>query len=46
MLSCKLNGVDVQAYLEDVLGLVSTESDVARLTPWAWAAQRAAAAPA
>jgi len=43
-LSCKLNGVDVQAYLEDVLGLVGTTpaSQIARLTPWGWAAEQGA----
>ncbi|MEM8712924.1 MAG: transposase [Planctomycetota bacterium] len=30
---CKLNGIDVQSYLEDVLGLISIETDVAALTP-------------
>ncbi|MEM8760712.1 MAG: transposase, partial [Pseudomonadota bacterium] len=44
-ISCKLNGIDVQSYLEDVLGLISTETDVAALTPWAWEARRRAAAP-
>ena len=44
-LSCKLNGVDVQAYLEDVLGLVGTTpaSQIAKLTPWGWAAAQDAA---
>ena len=46
-LSCRLNGVDVQAYLEDVLGLVGTTpaSQIARLTPWGWAAERRATLP-
>lgn len=41
-LSCKLNGVDVQAYLEDALGLVGATpaSQIAKLTPWGWAAER------
>ena len=41
-LSCKLNGVDVQAYLEDALGLVGTTpaSEIAKLTPWGWAAEQ------
>jgi transposase len=50
MLSCKENGVDPQAYLEDVLARVSTTpaSRIAELTPWGWAAARAdeAAPPA
>jgi transposase len=39
MLSCKHAGIDPEAYLEDVLVRVSTtpESQVASLTPWAWA---------
>jgi transposase len=42
MLSCKENGVDPQAYLEDVLARVSTTpaSRIAELTPWGWAAAR------
>ena len=42
MLSCKENGVDPQAYLEDVLSRVSTTpaSRIAELTPWGWAAAR------
>ena len=46
-LSCRLNGVDVQAYLKDVLGLVGTTpaSQIARLTPWGWAAERRATLP-
>lgn len=42
MLSCKQAGVDPQAYIEDVLGRLSTTkaADVAQLTPWAWAATR------
>jgi len=45
VLSCKLNSVDVQAYLEDVLGLIGTTpaSAIATLTPWGWAAERSAA---
>lgn len=44
VLSCKENGVDPQAYLEDVLARVSTTpaSRIAELTPWGWAAARAA----
>ena len=44
-LSCKLNGVDVQAYHEDTLGLVGSTpaSQIAKLTPWGWAAERRAA---
>lgn len=44
MLSCKENGVDPQAYLEDVLARVSTTpaSRIAELTPWGWAAARRA----
>ena len=47
MLSCKENGVDPQAYIEDVLTRVSTTpaSRIAELTPWGWAAARAAEAP-
>ena len=46
MLSCKENGVDPQAYIEDVLTRVSTTpaSRIAELTPWGWAAARAAEA--
>jgi transposase len=42
VLSAKLAGVNVQEYLEDVLGRVSTvkSKDVAELTPWGWAAER------
>jgi len=44
VLSCKHAGIDPQAYIEDVLGRLSTtpESEIASLTPWAWAAARAA----
>lgn len=44
MLSCKENGVDPQAYVEDALTRVSTTpaSRIAELTPWGWAAARAA----
>jgi transposase len=43
MLSCKENGVDPEAYLEDVLARVSTTpaSRIAELTPWGWAEARA-----
>lgn len=46
MLSCKENGIDPQAYVEDVLTRVSTTpaSRIAELTPWGWAAARAAEA--
>jgi len=42
VLSCKQAGVDPQAYIEDVLGRLSTTkaADVAQLTPWARAAAR------
>ena len=46
VLSCKLNGVDIQAYLEDALGLISTETKIAKLTPWGWAAREPAVASA
>jgi len=43
MLSCKENGVDPQAYLEDLLRRAGTmkSQDLARLTPWGWKAARA-----
>jgi transposase len=46
MLSCRENGVDPQAYIEDVLTRVSMTpvSRIAELTPWGWAAARAAEA--
>jgi len=42
VLSCKQAGVDSEAYIEDVLGKLSTTkaSDIASLTPWAWVAAR------
>jgi hypothetical protein len=42
VLSCKHAGVDPQAYIEDVLGRISTTktSEIATLTPWASAAAR------
>jgi transposase len=42
VLSCKQARVDPHAYLEDALGRISTAkaSDIATLTPWAWAAAR------
>jgi transposase len=42
VLSCREAGVDPQAYLEDVLEKVSTTraSEIASLTPWAWAEAR------
>lgn len=47
MLSCKENRVDPQAYIEDVLTRISTTpaSRIRELTPWGWAAARAAEAP-
>lgn len=44
VLSCKENGVDPQAYIEDALARISTTpaSRIAELTPWGWAAARAA----
>ena len=45
MLTCRELGVDPQAYIEDVMGRVSTTraTEIASLTPWAWAAERSAA---
>jgi len=42
ILSCKQAGIDPEAYIEDVLGRLSTTraADIASLTPWAWAAAR------
>jgi len=42
-MSCKLNGLNVTEYIEDVLGRISTTpaSEIAKLTPWGWAAERA-----
>lgn len=42
VLSCKQAGVDPELYIEDVLGRLSSTkaSDIASLTPWAWAAAR------
>ena len=42
ILSCKQAGVDPETYIEDGLGRLSTTkaSDIASLTPWAWAAAR------
>ena len=42
VLSCKHAGADPEAYLEDVLLRVSTTpaSEIASLTPWAWAKAR------
>lgn len=42
VLSCKQAGVDAELYIEDALGRLSTTraTDVAALTPWAWAAAR------
>jgi transposase len=41
MLSCKQCGANPEAYLEDVLMKVATTpaSQIATLTPWAWAAR-------
>ncbi len=40
VLSAKLAGINVEAYLQDVLARVDTTpaSEIASLTPWAWAA--------
>jgi len=42
VLSCKHAGADPEAYIEDVLVRVSTTpaSEIASLTPWAWANER------
>ncbi len=42
VLSCKHAGADPEAYLEDVLQRVSTTpaTEIASLTPWAWAETR------
>lgn len=42
MLSCKQCGANPEAYLEDVLMKVATTpaSEIATLTPWAWAARQ------
>jgi len=44
VLSCKQNGVDPEAYIEDVLMKVATTpaSKIATLTPWGWKAARQA----
>ena len=44
VLSCKAKDIDPDAYLRDVLARISTTpaSDVATLTPWAWADAQAA----
>jgi transposase len=44
VLSCKQNGVEAVAYIEDVLTRVATtpQSRIGELTPWGWAAARAA----
>jgi len=44
--SCKLNGVNVEEYLEDLLRRISTTpmSRISELTPWGWAKARAAEA--
>ena len=48
VLSAKQAGVDVQAYVEDVLERVSTTpaSQIASLTPWAWTREQASEAAA
>jgi transposase len=44
VLSCKQSGVDPEAYIADVLAAVSKTpaSQIAELTPWAWAARQSA----
>lgn len=44
VMSCKLIGIDPEAYLKDALSRVATTpaSKIAELTPWGWAAKRAA----
>ncbi len=44
VMSCKLAGVAPDEYLEDALSLISSTpaSEIAKLTPWGWQAQRAA----
>ncbi len=39
MLTCKVLGIDPEAYLEDVIRRIDTtpQSQIASLTPWAWA---------
>ena len=46
ILSCLANGVDATAYIEDLLTRTATTpaSKIAELTPWGWAAARAAQA--
>ena len=48
ILSCIQNGVNPEAYIEDVLMAVATTpmSEIASLTPWAWDRARAAEASA
>ena len=41
-MSCKALGIDTEAYLADVLDEISVETDVAKLTPWAWALRQPA----
>ena len=43
VLSCRQSGVDPEAYIEGVLGAISTTpaSQIATLTPWGWAARTA-----
>jgi hypothetical protein len=46
VLSCKQNGSNPEAYIEDVLMAVAMtpSSQIASLTPWAWAEAREGAA--
>ena len=37
VLSCRANGVDPEAYFRGALEALVSETDLARLTPWAWA---------
>jgi transposase len=42
VLSCKQAGVTSREYIKDIIGRLSTTkaTDIAQLTPWAWAAAR------
>jgi hypothetical protein len=44
IVTCKLNDVDPQAWLADVLGRIAEHpaQDIDRLLPWNWRAQSAA----
>jgi len=48
MLSCRQNGVNPEAYITDILMAVATtpSSQIAKLTPWAWGAERRSTAAA